>query len=100
MTKAGRLRGLDRSGQMDKAEYKCRRRIPHKRWKITEEDWRNREKWEMYEQAANDMFAQTDTSYAPWTIIEGNDKPFARVKTLKVINEWLETNLKEKGFLE
>lgn len=80
--------------------FKAREENPFKRWKITDEDWRNREKWEMYEQAANDMFEQTDTSYAPWTIIEGNDKPFARVKTLKVINEWLEHHLKEKGFLE
>ncbi len=80
--------------------FKEREENPFKRWKITEEDWRNREKWEMYEQAANDMFEQTDTSYAPWAIIEGNDKPFARVKTLKIINEWLETHLKEKGLLE
>ncbi|HWO98088.1 MAG TPA: UDP-galactose-lipid carrier transferase [Bacillus sp. (in: firmicutes)] len=80
--------------------FKEREENPFKRWKITDEDWRNREKWDMYEQAANDMFEQTDTPYAPWTIIEGNDKPFARVKTLKVINEWLEIRLKEKGFLE
>lgn len=80
--------------------FKAREENPFKRWKITEEDWRNREKWEMYEQAANDMFEQTNTSYAPWTIIEGNDKSFARVKTLKVMNDWLENHLKEKGFLE
>lgn len=80
--------------------FKEREEDPFKQWKLTEEDWRNREKWEMYEEAVNDMFEQTDTPYAPWAIIEGNDKLFARVKTLRVINEWLETRLKEKGLVE
>jgi polyphosphate kinase 2 (PPK2 family) len=80
--------------------FKEREENPFKRWKITEEDWRNREKWDMYEEAADEMFAKTDTAYAPWAIIEANDKLFARVKTLKVINEWVAQHLKHKGIIE
>ena len=43
---------------------------------ITDEDWRNREKWDAYEQAVNEMLVRTSTTYAPWTIIEGNSKYF------------------------
>ncbi len=59
--------------------------IPHKRWKLTDEDWRNREKWELYEQAAHDMVQYTSTRIAPWILVEGNDKRFARIKVLKQV---------------
>lgn len=63
--------------------FEERKRQPYKRHKITDEDWRNREKWPEYEQAVNDMIAQTSTRHAPWTLITGNDKRYARIEILK-----------------
>jgi len=65
--------------------FKEREEITYKKWKLTEEDWRNREKWDLYEEAVNDMVERTSTAYAPWTLVEGNDKRFARVKVLKAL---------------
>ncbi len=70
--------------------FKNRAKIPYKRWKLTEEDWRNREKWDEYEQAVNDMVARTSTFIAPWTLIEGNDKRYARLKVIDTFCERLE----------
>ncbi len=56
-----------------------------KRWKITDEDWRNREKWDEYVEAMEDMFEKTSKPNAKWHIIESNDKLYARVKTLKLL---------------
>lgn len=72
-----------------------RQNTPSKLWKITDEDWRNREKWPQYEEAVNDMFRYTSTDFAPWHVIEGNDKKFARVKTLRIINDAIEARLAE-----
>ncbi|MBL8142365.1 MAG: polyphosphate:AMP phosphotransferase [Acidobacteria bacterium] len=60
-----------------------------KRWKITDEDWRNREKWPAYDVAVNDMIERTSTRAAPWTLVEANDKAFARVKVLRTACERL-----------
>ena len=60
------------------------------RFKITEEDWRNRDKWAAYEKAANDMFANTSTPHAPWVLVEANDKNHARIKVLKNVVDLLE----------
>jgi AMP-polyphosphate phosphotransferase len=60
---------------------------PLKIYKITEEDWRNREKWDLYDEAIDEMLARTSTPVAPWTVIESNDKWFARVKALKTVIE-------------
>ncbi len=76
--------------------FKDRQETPSKQWKITDEDWRNRKKWSQYETAVNDMLQYTSTSFAPWNIIEGNDKKFARVKTLKLINAAIEKRLAEE----
>ena len=65
--------------------FEARDDTPHKKWKLTDEDWRNREKWQAYEQAVEDMLMKTSTQQAPWTIIEGNDKRWARVKTLQTV---------------
>jgi len=65
------------------ARFKQRDKTPYKRWKLTEEDWRNREKWQDYEDAVNDMVQYTSTAAAPWTLVEGNDKRFARVKVVE-----------------
>ena len=73
--------------------FKERENTPAKRWKITDEDWRNREKWDEYEKAVDRMVELTSTEYAPWTIIEGNDKKYARVKALKTICKRIEERL-------
>ncbi len=65
--------------------FELRQDTPYKAWKLTSEDWRNREKWEVYAQAVDDMLLKTSTITAPWTVVEGNDKWYARVKTLKTI---------------
>lgn len=70
--------------------FKEREKTSFKRFKITEEDWRNRKKWPAYEAAACDMIDRTSTDIAPWTIIEAQDKPFARIKLLKTIVDRLE----------
>ena len=54
-------------------------------WKLTDEDWRNREKWESYEDAVNEMLLKTSTLPAPWTIVEGDSKLYARIKILKTL---------------
>jgi polyphosphate kinase 2 (PPK2 family) len=72
---------IDKDEQLKR--FQAREQSPHKVWKLTEEDWRNREKWQEYEAAAHDMIQFTSTKSAPWTLVEGNDKHFARVKILK-----------------
>jgi len=63
--------------------FRVRQESAVKRWKITDEDWRNRRKWREYELAVNDMVERTSTRHAPWTLVEGNDKNFARIKVLE-----------------
>ncbi len=65
--------------------FEKRQSRPQKAWKLTEEDWRNREKWEEYRAAVEEMLIQTTTAQAPWTIVAGNDKRFARVQVLKTV---------------
>lgn len=74
-----------------------RKENPFKLWKLTEEDWRNREKWEEYEKAAEEMFNKTNTNYAPWYLIEANYKWHARVKVLKIITHTIKAHLESKG---
>ena len=85
--------------QIDKEEqarrFKARQENPDKQWKITDEDWRNREKWDQYEEAVNEMLIRTSTSYAPWIIVEGNCKYYARIKVLETVVDALEKRLKE-----
>lgn len=69
-------------------------------WKLTAEDWRNREKWEPYEEAVNEMLLKTSTVTAPWTVIPGNDKYYARVKVLQTLVEKLSDELKFNPFRE
>ncbi len=69
--------------------FEARLADPYKAWKMTDEDWRNRAKWDDYIQAAEDMFAHTDTDYAPWTIIPANSKRYARLCALKTVGEAL-----------
>ncbi|MBU1775859.1 MAG: polyphosphate:AMP phosphotransferase, partial [Gammaproteobacteria bacterium] len=75
--------------------FKAREKIGFKRFKITEEDWRNREKWDAYEQAIGDMVDRTSTEAAPWTLVEANDKNFARIKILKTLCQRIESAMKK-----
>nr|WP_321465312.1 polyphosphate:AMP phosphotransferase [uncultured Desulfobulbus sp.] len=75
--------------------FKDREKTAFKTFKITEEDWRNREKWELYEQAICDMVDRTSTMLAPWTLVEANSKYFARVKVMKTLCEQIEIKLKK-----
>jgi polyphosphate:AMP phosphotransferase len=76
--------------------FKEREKIEFKRFKITEEDWRNRKKWDAYHRAICDMVDRTSTGDAPWTLVEANDKNFARVKVLRTVCERLEAALRKK----
>ncbi|HET7833939.1 MAG TPA: polyphosphate:AMP phosphotransferase [Gallionella sp.] len=75
--------------------FKEREKIGFKRFKITEEDWRNRKKWSQYETAVCDMVDRTSTEIAPWTLVEANDKYFARIKILKTLCQHIEAALKK-----
>nr|WP_298136941.1 polyphosphate:AMP phosphotransferase [uncultured Pseudomonas sp.] len=79
---------IDQEVQLER--FQAREKIPFKRFKITEDDWRNREKWPQYRDAVGDMVDRTSTEIAPWTLVEANDKRFARVKILRTINQALE----------
>ncbi len=74
--------------------FQERERINYKSWKITDEDWRNRAKWEDYQAAAQDMVLKTSTQNAPWTLVEANDKLYARIKVLRTVAEKLRRALK------
>ena len=72
------------------ARFQAREQTGFKRFKITEDDWRNRDKWDQYVDAVCDMVDRTSNSRAPWTLVEANDKRFARVKVLRTVNDALE----------
>ncbi|MDO4302382.1 MAG: polyphosphate:AMP phosphotransferase [Bacillota bacterium] len=74
---------IDKDTQL--ARFTDRQNTPEKQWKITDEDWRNREKWDQYETAVNEMIEKTSTVYAPWHILESVDKKYARIKALKIV---------------
>jgi len=73
--------------------FKEREKTPWKMHKITEEDWRNRDRWNDYEHAINDMIVHTSTEFAPWKLIPANDKRVARVEILKTLCQRLEEAL-------
>ena len=73
--------------------FKAREQTPHKRWKLTDEDWRNREKWDDYELAVNDIVEHTSTHTAPWVLVEGNDKRYSRIKVITTFCDRLEAML-------
>ncbi len=83
---------IDKDTQL--ARFEERQKNPEKQWKITEEDWRNRDKWDAYEAAVNEMLKKTSTRFAPWHILESVDKKYARIKALKIVVEELEKALK------
>src|SRR3974390_2517721 len=67
--------------------FEERKAIGYKAWKLTDEDWRNREKWDAYEEAAEEMLVKTSTSGSPWSLVEGNDKNWERVRGLAKVGE-------------
>ena len=87
--------------QIDKDEqerrFNERMETPEKQWKITDEDWRNREKWDLYEKAVDEMLVRTSTTYAPWTIVAGNNKYYARIKVLETVVKAMEARLQEEN---
>ncbi len=82
---------IDKDTQL--ARFEERQRTPEKQWKITEEDWRNREKWDVYEEAVDEMLQKTSTTYAPWHVLESVDKKYARLKALRIVIAALEEAL-------
>ena len=78
---------IDKRTQLKR--FKERQATPEKQWKITDEDWRNREKWNQYEQAIDEMIQKTSTEFAPWYILESVDKKYARIKALEIVVEQL-----------
>ncbi len=85
---------IDQDTQL--ARFTDRQNTPEKQWKLTDEDWRNREKWPQYEQAIDEMLQKTSTVNAPWFIIESNDKKYARIKVLKLVIKALEKAIEDK----
>ena len=78
------------------ARFEERQNVAYKQYKLTDEDWRNREKLDQYRAAVVEMLERTSTTYSPWTVVEGNCKWWARVKTLLTICEAIEAGLKVK----
>jgi polyphosphate kinase 2 (PPK2 family) len=77
--------------------FKEREGDPLKTWKLTDEDWRNRERLDAYTEAVEDMLARTDQSIAPWELVEADSKRYARVKVVETVNERIEEGMRECG---
>jgi AMP-polyphosphate phosphotransferase len=83
---------IDKDTQLER--FNVRHSDPKKSWKITDEDWRNRNKWEEYRTAIDKMLKKTSTINSQWTVLESNDKRYSRIKILKTVAETLENELK------
>ena len=79
---------IDNATQL--ARFTERQNTPEKQWKITDEDWRNRSKWDEYEKAIDEMLQKTSTQNAPWHILESADKRYARIQAMKIVIDQLE----------
>ncbi len=84
---------IDPETQLER--FELRQNTPEKQWKITDEDWRNRDKWPLYETAVEEMLQKTSTAYAPWHIIESVDKKYARIRVLQIVTDTLEQAVNE-----
>jgi polyphosphate kinase 2 (PPK2 family) len=78
--------------------FEKRQNNPLKSWKITEDDWRNREKRPLYLEAVEDMLERTEHPHAPWQLVEGDSKRYARVKVIETVNAEIERGMRERGF--
>jgi polyphosphate kinase 2 (PPK2 family) len=88
---------LQISDEEQRKRFEKRAKDPLKQWKLTDEDWRNREKRPLYEQALEEMFARTDRPAAPWTVIPAESKAYARVAVLGTVNAAIETAMRAYG---
>jgi len=79
------------------ARFEARERDPLKSWKLTDEDWRNRKRRKRYEAAIQEMLDRTDTAWAPWYLVEGDQKKWARVKVVETVNAALEAGMRAHG---
>ena len=84
---------IDKDEQLKR--FKDRQRDPDKQYKITDEDWRNRDKWDDYIEAMNEMLERTSVSYAPWIVVEGNSKKYARIKVMEEYIKAAKAHLKK-----
>jgi len=82
---------IDKDTQLER--FNDRQNTPEKQWKITDEDWRNREKWDLYETAVDEMLKKTSTEFAPWYILESVDKKYARIKALEIVIKCIEDKI-------
>jgi polyphosphate kinase 2 (PPK2 family) len=73
--------------------FKAREADPYRRWKMTKEDWRNRDKWDAYVGAAEEMLERTSTPQVPWTVVPAENKPFARIMVLRTVRDTIGTML-------
>jgi len=85
---------IDLDTQLER--FNDRQNTPEKQWKITDEDWRNREKWPQYEVSIQEMINKTSTKVAPWHVIESNDKKYARIKAMRIVCDALEDAIEKK----
>ncbi|HEX5622561.1 MAG TPA: UDP-galactose-lipid carrier transferase [Solirubrobacteraceae bacterium] len=85
------------SSQEQLKRFKRRAKDPLRTWKLTDEDWRNRKKRRAYLRALEDMFEETDTEFAPWTLVEGNSKRYARVKVIETVIAAAEDGMRRHG---
>ena len=76
---------IDKDTQLER--FNERQNTPEKQWKITDEDWRNREKWPVYEEYVDRMIESTNTSFAPWVVVESEDKKYGRLKVLRTVRD-------------
>jgi len=74
-----------------------REKTAYKRWKLGDEDWRNRDRWDAYQLAVHDMVERTSTTPSPWHLVSGEQKRFARIEVLRIVVEKLEKELESKG---
>ena len=86
---------IDQEEQLKR--FKERQEDPYKAWKLTSEDWRNREKFDLYEEVADEMIVKTDTDRAPWVLVPGNDKLFARINVLEKTIAHIRNELERRG---
>ncbi|MFF5996720.1 polyphosphate kinase [Lysinibacillus sp. KU-BSD001] len=86
---------IDQEEQLKR--FEARAQDPYKAWKLTEEDWRNRDKFDDYAVAANEMFEKTDSKHAPWILVEGNNKQYARIKVLEETLAHIQQEAKRRG---
>lgn len=84
---------IDNQTQLER--FTDRQNTPEKQWKITDEDWRNREKWDLYEEAISEMLEKTNTEFAPWYVLESVDKKYARIKAMKILISEIEKRLEK-----